>query len=145
MTEAENNELVSIYVARNNEYIRLEKDGKTREEILPLLQHYQDEIDALFPHKEKPEKKNEIGDIVNIYKIIGCNYNKGGKFDCTSKDTAINGKRVYLRIFIRKVGYRVLTSIENGEEIWELNIEPVEIDNYINHKDAAYVEMRIKN
>ena len=138
-------ELKSIYIARNNEYIRLENEGKPREEILPLLQHYQDEIDALFPERKKPEKKNEIGDIVNIYKIIGCNYNTGGKFDCKKSDTAINGKQVFLRIFIKLVGYRILTSIENGEEIWELNIEPEEIDNYINHKDAAYVEMGIKN
>lgn len=41
-------ELESIYIARNNEYIRLEKEGKLREEILPLLQHYQDEINALY-------------------------------------------------------------------------------------------------
>lgn len=51
-------ELVRIYIARNNEYIRLEKEGKTREEILPMLQHYQDEIDAiLYPNDRKPEKK----------------------------------------------------------------------------------------
>lgn len=46
MTEAEKNELKSIYIARNNEYIRLEKEGKSREEI-----------DALFPERKKPEKK----------------------------------------------------------------------------------------
>lgn len=81
---------------------------------------------------------------MNIYKIIGCNNNTGGKFDCKKNDTAINGKQTYSRIFIKLIGYRVLTSIENGEEIWELNIEPEETDNYINHKDAAYVEMGIK-
>lgn len=90
------------------------------------------------------KKKNEIGDIVGIYKIIGCNNNTGGKFDFKKKDTTINGKKVYFRVFIRKVGYRILTSIDNGEEIWELNIEPEEINNYINHKDAVYVEMGIK-
>lgn len=50
-------ELESIYIARNNEYIALEREGKSREEILPLLQHYQDEIDTLFPERKKPEKK----------------------------------------------------------------------------------------
>lgn len=51
-------ELVRIYIARNNEYVRLEKEGKTREEILLLLQHYQDEIDAIiYPNGRKPEKK----------------------------------------------------------------------------------------
>lgn len=49
--------LESIYIVRNNEYIRLEKEGKTREEILPLLQHYQDEINARLYPKEKPQKK----------------------------------------------------------------------------------------
>ena len=133
-------ELVRIHIARNNEYIRLEKEGKTREEILPLLQHYQDEIDALLcPKGRKPEKKNEIGDIVGIYKLIGNNSNTGGKFDCKKSDTAINGKLTYHRIFIRKVGYRVLTSIDNGEEFWEVNIEPEEIDDYINH-NAKYFE-----
>lgn len=79
---------------------------------------------------------------MNIYKIIGNNNNTGGKFDCKKKDTAIKGKQVYSRIFIKLVGYRILTSIQNGEEIWELNIEPGEVDNYINH-NAAYVEMKI--
>ena len=136
--------LESIYIARNNEYIRLEKEGKTREEILPLLQHYQDEINARLYPKEKPQKKNEVGYVIGIYKILGSNNNSGGEFDCKKQDTSINGKETYHRIFIRKVGYRVLKEISNGEEVWELNIEPDEVDRYLSHKEAAYVEFRIK-
>jgi len=43
-------ELESIYIA-------LEREGKSREEILPLLQHYQDEIDAFFPKGKILKKK----------------------------------------------------------------------------------------
>ena len=63
---------VATYIARNNEYIRLEKEGKLREEILPLLQHYQDEITP-SPETETDRryligKWDKLNELINLFK-----------------------------------------------------------------------------
>lgn len=131
-----NRRLEEIYIERNNEYIALEKSGLTREEILPRLEHYQEEIDAIvWPNGKKKIEPPNIGDVFGIYKLIG---NNNG-YCCKSSDTTINGKAAYNRLFIRKVGEQTYQGC--GEYI--LDMEPEEIENYIYHK-AVFLTMRIQ-
>lgn len=84
--------------------------------------------------KKKIEPPN-IGDVFGIYKLIG---NSNG-YGCKCSDTAINGKKVYYRFFIRKVGEQTYQGC--GEYI--LDMEPEEIENYIYCK-AVFFTMRIQ-
>lgn len=133
-------QLEEIYVQRNNEYIALEKQGLTREEILPRLEHYQDEIDALvYPNGKKKTEPPDIGDVFGIYRILGSNIGVDGEYSCPESAITINGKQVYARFFIRRIGTQTYQGC--GEYILEM--KPEEIDDYINRR-GAYVTMRIQ-
>lgn len=128
--------LCEIYVKRNNEVIELLKQGMSWEEIQEKVARYQDEIDELVYSPRELEKKNspelepEVGKQIGIYKLEGMLPDKLG---------VVNGKNLFKRILIRRVGIR--TYMGKGE--WVLNIEPEEAEGYLNpHKGyGAYYEL----
>ena len=63
---------------------------------------------------KKKEYEPEIGDVLLIYAIVGSN-----KYSCKITDTTINGKAVFNRIFIKKVGFTVYL----GQDLWDYYIE----------------------
>lgn len=128
--------LCEIYVKRNNEVIELLKQGMSWEQIQEKVARYQDEIDELVTSPRELEKKNspelepEVGKQIGIYELEGM---------LLDKLTVVNGKNLFKRILIRRVGIRTYM----GEGEWVLNIEPEEAEGYLNPYKGygAYIEM----
>lgn len=121
-----NDPLAQIDYEREMEWKKMLREGKTREEIEAYMAttDYEERIEKiLYPQGKKKEPEIEIGDRVPIYRLCGITNIKGqdGGLSTDGKcgNAKINGKNVYRRCFIKRIGYE--TYLGNG--LWALEFD----------------------
>ena len=124
--------LAQINYEREMEWKKMLREGKTREEIEAYMEttDYEERIEKiLYPKGKKKEPEWEIGQRVGIFRILGKSGKgqNGGIFTGGKcYDPKINGKKLFQRIFIKRIGYE--TYLGNG--YWVVELDNCDEDDY---------------
>lgn len=97
--------LMDIYKRRKLDCLRLIEKGVDFDQMQRQVQHYQDYIDEFFPKKTVEIPKWTL---IPIIRLLGSNFTPGeDKYSCRKKDTTIDGKQVYCRLFVKRIGWEI--------------------------------------
>lgn len=114
-----NDPLAQIYYEREMEWRKLLNEGKTREEIEAYMAttDYEERIEKIiYPNGKKKEVELEIGYKDAVFDLLGL------------FSPSINGKKLYKRLLIKRLGRRYFKGYEIGEdgkkyEVWEYEFD----------------------
>lgn len=133
--------LAQIYYERKMEWRKMLKEGKTREEIEAYMAttDYEERIEKIvYPKGKKKEPEIEIGQRVPIFSLLGqCVKGQDGGLSTDGKcgTPKIDGKNVYKRLFIKRIGYETYL----GGGVWAL-----EFDNATEEEITEYMDKKWK-
>ncbi len=131
-----NDPLAQIYYEREMEWRKMLKEGKTREEIEAYMAttDYEERIEKILYPKGKKKIEIEIGNRVPIFRILGLTNFKGqdGGLSTNGKcgNAKINGKNVYRRIFIKRIGWEYYQGKDEDGEMWEVELDNCNEEDY---------------